>query len=307
MFNIKTKHLLLIIAFIFLSFTFTQSSETGIKLSFDTQLLNILKKVDMNSKFSNMTLIGNEGYSFEKKSFPSVYMNIKNLTVNKLRNPEDIIIDNDKASKSLQITFKNFMVQLKATYDLKIASILKDQGKDSMINIELDNFLIGFQFTNERVLIKSFNFTIKSVDIKLNQWLLNLLKKLFMGMIIKKINKSVDSYKSEIEEKLNLAINAQNLIDLGGMGIGINSTITEIPNMDVYEIKNNPDYLLRGDNGNNGNQQAKNAAIIASQLYDAFAESVMENDDGKGSFFYLFFLSFLSFLSFIKRICKVFF
>lgn len=245
--------------------------ESGIKLSFDTQLLNILKKVDINSKISNMTLIGQEGLSYEKTSFPSVDFKVLNLTINKFKNPEDIVIDNDKANKFLQIKFQNFEVELKATYNLKIASLLKDQGKNSLIKVELEEFLIGFQFTNEKILIKTFDFKIKNINFQLNQWILNLLKKLFMGMIIKNINESVDSFKLGLEEKLNTAINSKYLIDLGGMGIGINSTITEIPNMEVFEIKNNTNFR---------NLQMQNLMQNANEFFE-IVQDVLNEKEGK--------------------------
>jgi hypothetical protein len=220
-------------------------AESGIKISFDSQLLNLLKKVDINSKVANMTLIDKEGLIYEKKNFPSVYMKIINLTIHNIKtpNPENTIIENDNANKILQIKLKNFEVELKASYDLKIATILNDQGKNSLIKIEIDQFMIGFQFTNDKILIKSFDFKIKKVNFEFNNWVLNLLKKLFMSEILKQVHKSVDTFKQGLEEKLNNSINNKFLIDLGGMGIGINSTITEHPNMEVFEINSNKKYL----------------------------------------------------------------
>jgi len=262
------KILILLVATLFTILPNTSCGESGIKLSFDTQLLNLLKKVDINSKVANMTLLGEEGITYEKKNFPSVYLKVLNLTINKIKNPEDISIDNDKQNKFLQIKFKNFDVELKASYDLKIASFLNDHGKNTLIKVELEHFLIGFQFTNEKILIKTFDFKIKHVDFTLNQWVLNLLKKLFMGMVIKKINQSVDSFKLALEEKLNTAINSKYIIDLGGMGIGINSTITENPDMEVYQIKNNARYSFTSNTNTNTMDKVEKLFDIFSDLFE---------------------------------------
>jgi hypothetical protein len=248
---LKTFILLLTTILIFLNNSFCQESQSGIKLSFDTQLLNLLKKIDINSKITNMTLINQEGITYEKKTFPSVYMKLLNLTVNNFKNPksEDIIINNDKQNKIVEIKIKNFEVELKATYDLKIASFLKDQGKNSLIKIEVNELLLAFQFTNERILITNFDFKLKNVEFKFNQFILNILKKIFKGLIIKQINKSVYTFKNELEESLNKMIYNKYLIDLGGMGIGINSTITESLNMDVYQIIDNKEYISLNSKG----------------------------------------------------------
>lgn len=227
----------LLIVSIFTILSISACGESGIKLSFDTQLLNMIKKVDLNSKFANMSLIGAEGIKYDKPSFPSVHLNVYKLFISKMKNPEDIIIDNDKDSKFLQVKFRNFDVELKTSYDVKVMTYLKDQGENSKISLEMEEFLIGFQFTKEKVIVKTFDFKIKHADVELNSWFYDIVKRLFMGLIIKNINNKANSFKTSLEEKLNNAINSQYLIDLGGMGIGINSTITEIPNMDVYDMK----------------------------------------------------------------------
>jgi len=229
------KKILLALTAISLLFTIIATSETGIKFAINTQVFNLMKGINFSEKLANTTIIGSEGVTYEKDSFPSVALKVSDLIIVEIKNSESIQIDTNKEERSLQLHLKTITAKLNVNYELKVASILKDSGKKTNIDIVLDDCVLGLQFTGDKVLFKSLNFKIAKADFSLNQFILNFILKMFKSTIISKLNQSVDSLRITLEQQLNSMINTEKLIDLGGMGIGVNATLTEMPNMELYD------------------------------------------------------------------------
>jgi len=217
---------------------FTSASETGIKFAINTQIFDLLKKADLSSKLSNITLIGAEGLNYAKTSFPSVQLKVANLSITKFENPENIEVESEILDKSMQVKLKGIKMQMKVSYDLKVISILKDGGSNRTIELEFDEFALALKFTGDRIKVKSFNFKLAKVDFSLNQFILNFVLKMFKNTIVAKINQSVEFMRVAMENKLNRITQNEMLIDLAGMGIGVNASVTEMPNIQLFD-KNN--------------------------------------------------------------------
>jgi hypothetical protein len=186
-------------------------------------------------------------------------LKLHSLSINKFNNPNDVRLKNDKENKYLEISLTDFQIELKADYDLKVATLFKDHSPSSLIGVAFEEVFLGFKFTEEKILVEKFDMKLKEVKIVLNEWLLDLIKRVFMGKIIETINESVSQFKGELEEQINLAVHGKYLIDLGGMGIGVNATVTESPYLEVVDA------------------QRKKAASSLSSLSYAFAEILTES------------------------------
>lgn len=232
------KKILLALVSISIFASFTSASETGIKFAINTKVFDLIKKIDFSKKLSNTTLIGTEGISYTKKSFPSVNLKVSNLTIAKFANPENVEIETDMADKSMLIHLKGIKFNLFVNYELKVVSILKDSGKKSSIEVDLDELVLALQFTGDKIIVKSLQYKLAKMDFSLNQFILNLIMKMFKNTIISKINQSVDLMRISMEQKLNEAIQTEKIFDLGGMGIAVNATVTERPDMQMFD-KNN--------------------------------------------------------------------
>ncbi len=230
---------------------FTGASETGIKFTFDTKLLNLVKQIDFSKKFSNTTLIGSEGISFIRESFPSVTLKANNLILSKLENPESIEVETNMENRNLKLHLKNMKLSLQVTYDFKLISTFKDSGNNTNIDIVLDEFVLSIKFTESKISIDQLNFKFAKIDFSLNEVILNFILKIFRNTLISKLNKSNEFMRVSMEKKLNKLISTEKLIDLQGMGIGVNATFTEKPNMELKDkitferIEENSNPLMR--------------------------------------------------------------
>lgn len=261
------KKILLALVAISLFFAFTSASETGIKFAINTQLLNLVKKIDYSKKFSNTTLIGTEGVSYVKNSFPSVSLKASNLTITKFENPDNVEVETNMADKSLKLHLKNIKVNLQVSYELRVVSLLKDSGKNTNIDIALDEFVFVIQFLDNKISIKDLKFKIAKIDFSLNQVILNFILKIFKNTIISKLNQSVDLMRVSMEQKLNQVMSSEKLIDLAGMGIGVNATITEKPNMELFDK-------------NSFNKVEKNSNPLM-QIFVDIVQEILEVEQGK--------------------------
>lgn len=275
------KKILLAFAAISLLLGFTSASETGIKFAINTQVFDLIKKIDLSKKLSNITLIGAEGVSYTKNSFPSVNLKIANLSIAKFENPENVEIETDLTDKSILVHLKGIKINLQTSYQLRVMSALKDAGSNSSIEVFLDDFVLALQFSGGKINVKSLQFKLAKVDFSLNQFVLNLILKLFKGTLISKINQSVESMRVAMQMKMNEMIQTEKLIDLAGMGIGVNATVTDMLDMQVFD-KNNFD---------------KASSFV--QIFVDLVQEILESEEGsKNNFYKLFLFLFFYFESY---------
>ena len=233
----------LILALITIAINSIVSSESGVKFSVNSNIFNLVTKIDLSAKLTNLTLIGESGISYEKSTFPSLTVKIANLTISKFDNPENIEVNQNPQEKTVEFIFKNVSLTLKTSYYFRALSMICDQGKESTIDVVLDRFIIGLDLHLEKISVKSFDMKISQVDFNMNKSIMNFILKIFKSMIVNRINQSVGLIKESIESGLNSFVTAEHLVDLaslGGlpsMGIGLNYTITEKPKMDLKEKK----------------------------------------------------------------------
>ena len=256
------KKILLALVALSVFFSFTSASETGIKFAINTQVFDLIKKIDFSKKLSNTTLIGAEGLSYTKSSFPSVSLKVANLSIVKFENPANVEVETEMDDKSMLIHLKGININLQASYQLIVVSILKDAAKNSNIDIKLDEFVLALQFTGDRIIVKSLKFKIEKVDFSLNQIILNLILKMFKSTIISKINQSVELMRIAMERKMNQMIQTEKVIDLAGMGIGVNATFTDRPDMQLFDKKN----------------FVKNSSFV--QIFVDLVQEIIESEEG---------------------------
>lgn len=283
------KKILLALVAISLVLSFAEASESGIKFALNTKILNMLKKIDYSKKLTNKTLIGQKGITYEKKSFPSVVLNVFNLTVSRFENPTDVAINADNNDKSIEIVLKNITAECKFAFSLKVASIIKDSGMNSLVNINLDELRFVLKFEANRVAVKTLNFKLSKVDVNLNKTILNFILKLFKSNIVSKINASVEQIRSAIESSINNFISSQSLIDLAGMGIGVNATFTDKPAMDLFNV--------------NTKEKIAEKFSFAKVFVDVIKDILSTEDNGKKNislklYFYCFLSYYILFLFF---------
>lgn len=238
---------------------------SGVKVGLDTNLLNILGRVDLNKHLQNKTVISN--LTLEKSSFPAYKVNIGELTFTNVAKPEKVSISHDKASNSLSVLFEGLLFELRTSFHIKVVSLFSDQLVNSAVKISVDKVDASLGFNNNNVKINKFVVSVKDIEMQFNSIFFRTIYKFFKGLMINMINSEVARVHGEIERSINSLLSEESIINIG-MGIGFNVTNTDKPEivfvdkLDTFAKSNPASLTFLGEEKVNNFNADESKAII---------------------------------------------
>jgi hypothetical protein len=210
---------------------------SGLKFAIDTKLLRLIQTVNLNSFAQNRSLVSEAGLKIESTSFPSYKVNVRNLTLTNVKNPEkvDLFTRQEGQSYFLNVVLEKFEVDLETSFDVTVLSVFSDKLERSPIKVVLDKIDSEFYFSNGDVKFSKLDVTIGKIDIKFNSVFYKLIYSLADSLIIKGINKAASNIHHLLEKAVNKFVSEELLFDVG-MGIGINATNVDRPELEVFNL-----------------------------------------------------------------------
>lgn len=222
-----------IIAILMISLA-SSADHSGIKFGIDTNILKLAEKVNLNKFVQNKTLLPAEGLIYQSGGFFSYKLQISNLTVIDVKQPNiDIFTRSEGENQFLNVVIKNLEVSLESSFNIEVIKIFKDQLIKSPINIKIQKVDSEFFFHEGLVKFVRLDVKIDDIEMKFNNVFFKIIYKIAKKIIINTINEQVSKIHSKVEASLNKFITSQMLIDVG-MGIGINATNVDRPKLVSY-------------------------------------------------------------------------
>lgn len=256
----------------------SSADHSGIKFGVDTNILKLAEKVNLNKFVQNKTLLPAEGLIYQSGGFFSYKLQISNLTVIDVKQPNiDIFTRSEGENQFLNVVIKNLEVSLESSFNIEVIKIFKDQLIKSPINIKIQKVDSEFFFHEGLVKFVRLDVKIDDIEMKFNNVFFKIIYKIAKRIIINTINEQVSKIHSKVAASLNKFIISQMLIDVG-MGIGINATNVDRPKLVSYnktQYVSNMNFVKSTENllefladyaGEGGNPQIKQQNTLSSIL-----------------------------------------
>lgn len=207
------------------------NTNSGIKLSLNADYVKLLQNLDISQFVQNKTVVSPPGIDTESLLYS---VHIDKVVIKNVKTPADIQVVNTPAKKNSNGTTKVIMrtmnILLNVDFSISFMTI-KDNNKDSPVEVIIDTIEGEYTFTDGQVDFKNLKIVLKDIKIEFQSQFYNVIYAIFKNLVINQINASSKKIQQKIEDSLNKFINGQTVIQVPTVPIYVNATDVDKPEL----------------------------------------------------------------------------
>lgn len=229
-FKIKTS-IICLLSLLILSSSICEEP-SGLKFALNTNYASLLQNLDVTKFVRNTSLIDE---TIEIKG-PLYKIQVFNATLTDVKMPETVVVHNypakadENANGKTSLTMKTMNIKLNVTFDITVA-LIKDQNKDSPIEVIIDEIYGEYNFVNGQIKFSSLKIVLKDIIVKFHSEFYDIIYKVFKAFIIDQINKSTPKIQEKIQTGINKLINEPSQVKVPQVNLFVNTTNTNKPDL----------------------------------------------------------------------------
>ena len=205
---------------------------SGLKAAITSNFFKILTKFDLNSLLQNKTIIDSAEASGQALFNYDVLC--ENLWITYIKNPDDVIIDQETTSDGLpqvKVTLTNIEVAIEIVHLYVKYGLIKENFYNANGDVKVSSLEGKYHFTTDgKLVLSEFNVEIEDFSIDVRKDFLNWLIGLFKGLIKSQVTKKLDELGGTISDAVNNWVDNEFSVEIG-WGVTLNLTNTMRPNL----------------------------------------------------------------------------
>jgi len=205
---------------------------SGLKAAITSNFFKILTKFDLNSLLQNKTIIDSAEASGQALFNYDVLC--ENLWITYIKNPDDVIIDQETTSDGLpqvKVTLTNIEVAIEIVHLYVKYGLIKENFYNANGDVKVSSLEGRYHFTTDgKLVLSEFNVEIEDFSIDVRKDFLNWLIGLFKGLIKSQVTKKLDELGGTISDAVNNWVDNEFSVEIG-WGVTLNLTNTMRPNL----------------------------------------------------------------------------
>lgn len=228
---------------------------SGLKFNFNVEYAKLLQNLDVSKYVKGLSVVSD--YEIKKDGMLGYDINVQNVIIDDIRLPETVEVDNKPCIKSncngsTAVTLKNMQINLIANFTIKVPIVSKETATNAPIKVTVDKIYGQYHFDNGNVHFNNLKVDIGTIDIKFDSTLFNIVYKVFKGLIVSQINKSIPKAQADIEALLNKFTNDVNIIKVPVVDLYFNYTNIDKPTLIFKDGIKKQDHIVNDENKHKG-------------------------------------------------------